>query len=621
MPKLRLAPAVLSCAAALALPGCGHPDTRATTDAPAAQPAAAHAEVHWDQWDRTTFERAAQQDRIILINVVAEWCHWCHVMEEQTYANPEVAALLAEQFVTIRVDSDARPDVAERYRAWGWPATGILSPNAEPIVELRGFQKPAAFAALLRSLVAERDAGTLKRRKPAKPTTAAAPADTGLQELRRFATLRLDHFYEPKLGGWGDVQKYPFPGPIEHAMVRTTVRDDDWSTQIAKTLDGERHLIDPVWGGMYQYSLRHDWDHPHYEKITKVQAGAIANFAMARRMFDDPTWLDGARAVARYMNTMLRHERGGYFTSQDADVRQGHEIAVVGLDYYAKSGAERRALGTPRIDDNVYADNNGFMIHALTELYRATGDAATLDDARRAAEHVLAEHRSESGGFTHGENDDPEGLLYLRDQVAMGRALVGLYRVTGERRYRDLAQQTADFMLASLADDGGGFFAQTVDPAAVGALADRRKPLEENGIAARLLLELHRYLDGDGTQATPYQSAATAALLAVGAEAGIRERGRIIGEYLLGLESALMATVDVTVVGTPDDPAALALLAAALRHFDPRTIVEMSPPGERYPDTGKPGIFLCTNTACSSPVRDPSKFGAVAVAFVEQNLR
>ena len=612
---LRFVPRALPVALALAA-ACARSDA---TIADPTEAHAAHAEVQWSSWERAAFERAAEENRIILINVVAEWCHWCHVMEQETYANPEVAALLAEHFVTIRVDSDARPDVAERYRAWGWPATGVLSPDAEPILELRGFRKPEVFAELLRSLIADRDAGTLARREPERAITAAA--DTDLVDIRKSAVAQLDHHYEPERGGWGDLQKYPFPAPLEHAMFRTIARDDDWRDRVTRTLTGEEHLIDPVWGGMYQYSLRHDWHHPHYEKIAKIQAGAIANFAMARRLTGDERWLGGAREVLDYMRTMMRHERGGFFTSQDADVRDGHRIAAVGKDYYAKDDAGRRALGMPRIDRAVYADNNGFMIHALTELYRATGDAEVLADAEGAAAHLLAEHRTEAGAFTHDAADEHDGLLHLRDQVAMGRALVGLYRVTGDREYKDLAKQLADFMLAELVDESGGFFAHTEDPAAIGALARRRKPLEENGMAARFLLELHRYLDGDGTEDTPYGPAARAALEAVGARAGIRERGRIIGEYVLGLEEAIMPTVDITIVGTPDDEQTRALMAAALSYFEPRAVVELSAPGERYPDTGRPAVFLCTTTACSSPVRTPKALPAAATRFIDNNLR
>jgi len=610
--------------AALSVTGVGACSPTAATTAPtqaAASVQATRAEpVQWADWSRATFDRAQRDDRLLLINVVAEWCHWCHVMEETTYADPEVAALLAEHFVTIRVDSDARPDVAERYRAWGWPATGILSPDAQPLVELRGFKTPTKFAALLRSLIADKNAGTLARVTPAKPQTSAAHADSALVDLASAATAQLDGFYDPNAGGWGRVQKYPFHGPLEHAMTRTSLRPhEDWRAAVALTLGGEAQLIDPVWGGMYQYSLRKVWTRPHYEKITRVQAGAIASFAMASRMLEDPQWLAGAYAVTEYMRETMRDDQGAFYTSQDADVRVGHEIAVEGIEYFALDNAQRRALGTPRVDDHVYADLNGFMILALTDLYRATADPAVLRDATQATAAILATHRTVSGGFVHDAADAPDGLLYLRDQATMGRALLGLYTVTGDRSYRDMAQATADYVLTHLSADSGGFYAQTVDPEAVGALASRRRPLEENALAARMLLDLDRLLDGDGTQSTHYAQAARAALRAVGGRDGVAERGRIIGEYVLALESAMMTTVDVTVVGTPKDPATQALLSAALAHFEPRAVVELSAPGERYPDTGSAAVFVCTTTACSSPTRDPAKVAGQIERFVSRN--
>jgi uncharacterized protein YyaL (SSP411 family) len=232
-------------------------------DRPTAAPTE-RGETAWAEWDRATFDRARAEKRIILINVVATWCHWCHVMEEETYADPEVAQLLREHFVTIRIDSDARPDIAERYRAWGWPATAVLSPDAQPILELRGFQNPDKFKALLRELIAERDAGKLARRgeMPVEPRAT----DANIEALRELTTKQLDGYYDEERGGWGEVQKYPFPGQMEHALVRDEIHGGSkWTKRATFTLEGWKKIIDPVWGGIYQYSLKRSWDHQHYE--------------------------------------------------------------------------------------------------------------------------------------------------------------------------------------------------------------------------------------------------------------------------------------------------------------------------------------------------------------------
>ncbi|MCX4243722.1 thioredoxin domain-containing protein [Paraliomyxa miuraensis] len=609
----------LALAALLALgSACGHGD--AATSSPETTTPAAHAQPQWVGWEPASFAVAAAEDKILLVNVVANWCHWCHVMEEETYGDPEIAALLREHFVTIRVDSDARPDVAERYRAWGWPATAFLTPDAQPVLALRGYRNRDVFEQLLRELVADRDAGTLAQRT--QPVEPPRPVDGALGPVLATAAAQLDGFYDEAMGGWGQRQKYPFPAPLEHALWRARVHDEpEHRERAALTLRNEEHIIDPVWGGVYQYSLKGDWDHPHYEKIAAIQAGAIENYAMMARVSGDDRWLEPARKVAGYVLGMMRAPDGGFYTSQDADLRREGQPPVLGEVYYALPDGERRALGMPRIDDNVYADLNGLMIRALVELYAATGAPEDLAAASTAAERLLQTHRTDEGAFLHGADDDPSGLYYLRDQAAMGWALLALYRASGDPRWLEAAKPVGAFMLARLADrELGGFFAHTEDPAAVGVFAVRRKPVEENGLAASFLIELHRYLDGDGRTQTPYREAAERALAAVGRTETIAKEGRIVGRLLLGLEEVLMPTVDVTVVGTAEDPRTLALHRAALRYFEPRAVIERSRPGERYPDIGKPAVYLCTDTACSSPVTDPARFSALADAFLAESL-
>lgn len=591
--------------------GCARPETATRVPAPVTTRA-----IEWAPWERATFVRAQREQRVILVNVVATWCHWCHVMEETTYRDPEVAALLAAHFVTVRVDSDARPDVAERYREWGWPATAFLSPDARPVLELRGYRNPRAFAELLRALVADRDAGKLVRRsEPAPPRPAS-----GLAQVRRFVTAQLDRWFEPELGGWGRRQRYPWPAPVEHAFFRARVRGElAWRERALLTLSSSRALVDPVWGGMYQYSLG-DWKHPHYEKIAAIQAGAIATFAIAARVTGDDEWLAPARATAVYMRDRMRVD-DGFATSQDADLRRPGQAPVLGADYYALPHAERRALGIPRVDTAVYADLNGLVIDALCELYAATLDPEVLALAIAAARRVLADHGTDGGAFTHAAHDDPRGVLYLRDQAAMGRALLQLYRVTGDREWLGHAERVGKVVLARFGDDtDGGLFAQTADPEAVGALAERRKPHEEIGLAARFLLRLHRHLDGDGSIATPYASAAERALAAVGDPTLVEPEGRVVGTYLLAIEEALTPTVDVTVVGDTNDARTRELWGAALRWYEPRAVLEVSAPGERYPDRGAPTVYLCTPNACSSPISDASAFAAAADAFVATSL-
>ena len=599
-------------ALAVVLAGCAAADSSPTSPATVA----GHSSVEFSAWEPASFERAASEDKLILINVIATWCHWCHVMDEQTFANPEVAALLAEHFVVIRVDSDARPDVSERYRAWGWPATAFLSPRAEPVLNLRGYRDPAVFAALLRELIAEHQRGELRRLDERE--LPRAPVDADLDRSLRLARDQLDGYFDVEGLGWGGAQKYPWPEPIDYSFVRARFHADQlWQPRALATLEAQRALIDPVDGGMYQYSLRGVWDRPHFEKIAMIQAGAIETYAHAAMITHDPRWLEPARDVARYLLDTMQDPDGGFYTSQDADLRRADGNTIVGADYYALDQAGRRALGVPRIDTAIYADLNGAMIHALTELYRAvggaTGDRRYLAAALEAGERLLASHRGPTGGFFHGP--DRVGLYHLADQVAVGWAFVGLHRVTADPRWRDQALAVAEFMHAELAAEGGGFYAHSEDPSAVGVFAERRRPLRENALAAQFLWELHACLD-DQAVATKQRERGHQTLLAIGSPAQIEASGKVVGRYLIAAELYLGTTLDVTIVAAPGDPIGDALWQAALSLWEPRATVERSEPGQRYPDIGKPAVYLCSEAACSRPITDPARLLEQAEAFI-----
>jgi hypothetical protein len=272
------------------------------------------------------------------------------------------------------------------------------------------------------------------------------------------------------------------------------------------------------------------------------------------------------------------------------------------------------------VDQAVYADLNGLTIHALAELYRASGDPLLRDAALEAGARILDTHGpgdgTAVGGLSHGPNADANELRYLADQAAMGWALLSLHRVSADPRWLEAATQLAEFMVDALAAEGGGFHAHTKDPSAVGVFAERRTPLPENALAAQFLIELHALLDGDGSTPTPYLEQARAALLAVGGDAQIESRGKLVGRYLIALELLAATKFDVTVVAQQGDPAGDALWRAALRVWEPRASIERSTPGQRYPDTGAAAVYLCSDRACSRPITDPTKLAAEAETFL-----
>ena len=570
----------------------------------ASQPLAA-ASIEWQDWNAATFTRAKAENRLILVDVVAEWCHWCHVMDKTTYADADVAAAIAADYVAVRVDSDARPDVAARYREWGWPATAILTPDARPVLERAGYQQPDEFVQLLRSTVADFRAGRpIAREAPARRT----PAGGDLAQVRDLVARQLDSYYDARQHGWGERQKYPLAAPVEHELTVAWREGDDARRERAlATLRQETRLVDTVWGGMYQYSTRGDWEHPHFEKIVPVQAGAIANFAQAYAATGDAAWLGWARRVERYVGAFLTAEDGAFFTSQDADVGAHGEADawIHGPAYFVLGDAERRASGVPRVDRNVYADRNGLLIESLCRLYEASGDEDTLAAALRAARRIVATHAVAGGGFTHGDaaTAGVPPVLFLSDQAAMGRAFLALGDATGDRAWTYCAEELARTMRARLEDgEGGGFWSHTEEGGADVLLDGRLKPFRENALAARFLVRLFHTTGND-----EWRASAERTLRALADPALIADQGRMIGDYLLALDELAHAPLHFDVVGRAGDADTSALLAAARAVYAPGKIVALSAPGDEHPDIGRAAVYICSDRVCSSPVTDPVK--------------
>src|SRR5262249_35683127 len=153
------------------------------------------------------------------------------------------------------------------------------------------------------------------------------------------------------------------------------------------------NLIDPVWGGAYQYSDKVDWKSPHFEKIMSIQAAYLRTYAMAYGLWGKADYRKAADDVYRYLRDFLRSPDGGFYTSQDSGVGLG----VDGHVYFAAADGERRKLGLPPLDTHRYARENGWAIGALAAYYDATGQREALETAVAAARWVMAE-RTLAGG-------------------------------------------------------------------------------------------------------------------------------------------------------------------------------------------------------------------------------
>jgi uncharacterized protein YyaL (SSP411 family) len=468
-------------------------------------------------------------------------------MEAETYHDPAIRKILDAHFIAVKVDVDSRPDIEERYGEYGWPATVIFSPDAQELGKYRGFLAPDKFKTILEEVVAsgiadKRDAGSAK---PKTKAPRAALSEEHLAWIAREVDVQLDDLYDDEHGGWGFRQKAPLGSNNAWTLLKAERGDDESKKKILFTLDQQSRLLDPVWGGIYQYSAAKDWDSPHFEKLMTFQAPAIENYAVAWRLTSDAKELARAKAMVAFVDRFMKSPEGGFYTTMDADLN-AHDRDKPFMDghaYYAKDEKGRLAAGIPRVDTHEYGRENGLAIAAYATMVEVTKDPAILATAEKAAKRILATHAmaadgtdGTAGGISHDaiDPDKKPKQAFLSDNAAFGFALVRLYEVTKNDEYLKRAKAIAAFLVAELADDdGGGFFAATRDPDAVGIFAARRVPFEDNVMAVRFLAHL--------AKAAPdkkWSIAIDRTLRAVSDPVQIKARGRFLGDLLLALDES-----------------------------------------------------------------------------------
>ncbi len=548
--------------------------------------------IKWNDWSADLFARATAEKRFVILDLEAVWCHWCHVMEKTTYADPEVTELLASKYLPVRVDQDANPDLSSRYGDWGWPATIIFGPDGTEIAKLRGYIEPARMQVLLKAIIDDPSPGpSVGEAFEIKPSTS-----TFLTKAQRAELIKkCDDSYEEKLGGWGETQKYIDADSLDYAMSRAEAGDAVAIKRVRQTLDAAVALIDPVWGGVYQYSESGSWTRFHLEKIMSFQAQYLRQYSQAYALWKDPKYLAAARNIERFLAEFMSSPDGAFYVSQDADLN--HDID--GHKFYALDDAKRRKLGMPRIDKNLYARENGWAISGLAAFYGVTNDPKALANAERAAKWVNANRARPDGGFNHGEND--RGGPFLGDSLAMGQAFLDLYAATGKRDWLAAAAKTGDF-IATFEDKDGGFLTSKTSEAKVGVFAKPAKLIDDQIQVARFMNMLNRYFGSESYR----EHASHAMRYMIGASADMI---RPLPGVLLADDELAVEPTHMTIVGPKGDPRAETLHALAralparykrLEWLDSRE-GKLPNPDVEYPDLDQPAAFACSNRICSFP--------------------
>jgi len=599
-----------------------------------------HAEnpVDWYPWGEEALARARTEDRPILLSIGYAACHWCHVMEHESFEDELTARVMNEHFVCVKVDREERPDLDAVYMdavvaltgSGGWPMTVFLTPEGEPFFGGTYFppEPRHGLPAFKQVLLAVAEAWQERRDEVRRSSAGLAEhirsgsrlrqsRDPLTSELLDQAQRNLRAVFDPTWGGFGRAPKFP-PGPVLEFLLR---RGEEEMTR--RTLDGMAAggMHDLVGGGFHRYSVDSEWLVPHFEKMLYDNALLASVYLHAARRFEDDRYRDIAERTLDYVLRELALESGGFASAQDADTE-----GVEGLTFTwapgegapeellrdfehgrfvlrgELDGDTRTRLLTvrserpqPLRDDKAIASWNGLMLAALAQ-------GGRVEPAVRLAEFLLGPlstpdgrlHRTWRGGVAKGTG-------YLEDYADVAYGLTELHVATADPRWLHEAHRLASLAVALFADDeGGGFFQTPVDGE---PLVARKKEVDDhptpsgNAMLAYVLLRLARIWGDDELE----RRGASVLRLVRDQLARVPTS---FGWMLVALHQHLAPHRELAIVGDPAAPVARQALAEAA----PTDVVAFGPDGGipllagRTPVDGKTAVYVCERFACALPI-------------------
>jgi hypothetical protein len=381
---------------------------------------AQHQPVRWHAWGAEVFERAKAEDKPILLDIGAVWCHWCHVMDRESYENPAIAAIINQHFVAMKVDRDERPDVDARYQAavsaisgqGGWPLTAFLTPDGRPYFGGTYFPPDERYGRPGFGRVLETMAQVWRERRDDALESAASVmaaiehnesfsgrgAELSLALVDKIAGSALSQF-DARNGGFGSQPKFPHPAALDLLLELAMSRDneqagDAFVTTLEKMARGG--VYDQLAGGFHRYSVDEHWVVPHFEKMLYDNTELLRNYVHGFQSFVRADFLETAKEIVTWLDsTMTDRDRGGFYASQDADINLDDDG-----DYFTWTLDEARAV----------------LDAGEMEFASRYWDIGELGDMHHnPAKNVL--HVKETLEEMAGEGGDVEALRAMRDRA------------------------------------------------------------------------------------------------------------------------------------------------------------------------------------------------------------
>jgi uncharacterized protein YyaL (SSP411 family) len=329
---------------------------------------AMHQPIRWFEWSAEAFETAKRENKPILLDIGAVWCHWCHVMDRESYDDPEVAQIVNENFVAVKVDRDERPDIDSRYQSaisamtgqGGWPLTGFLTPDGRPFFggtyfpPNEGYGRPSFKRVLLTLAQAFKEKrGDIDEQADQVMNMISRSETYAGREKESVSPQIMDHIvgsaqemFDQRNGGFGSAPKFPHASAVDlllHRYARTG--DPDVGTIVVTTLEkmARGGMYDQLAGGFHRYSVDERWVVPHFEKMAYDNSELLKNYVHAYQATGVPFFAAVAKDIIRWVDEWLSdRERGGFYGSQDADYSMDDDG-----DYFTWTVGEAREVLTP----------------------------------------------------------------------------------------------------------------------------------------------------------------------------------------------------------------------------------------------------------------------------------
>jgi uncharacterized protein YyaL (SSP411 family) len=465
---------------------------------------AAHQPVDWHEWGEEAFARARAENKPILLDIGAVWCHWCHVIDRESYENPEIAAIINRFYVPVKVDRDERPDVDSRYQSaisaisgqGGWPLTAFLTPDGKPFFGGTYFPPEDAmgrpgFKRILASI-----AEAFKTRR-AEVDTSAVALEEAVAKAEVFRTARGDfdagivdavlesalHLFDEHNGGFGQSPKFPHASAVDLLLERYQSTRDPHLLHVAeRTLEAMAlgGVYDQLGGGFHRYSVDERWCVPHFEKMTYDNSELLKNFLYGFQVTRKPLFRETAEGIISWVNEVLSDQvRGGFYASQDADQTLDDDG-----DYFTWTQAEVRAALSAeesRAAELYYDVNKRGEMHHNPEknvLWVASSVAEIaaklgLDESNARILLARAKGKLLAGRRERHPTPAIDTTIYVGWNAMFVSAYLEAAHILDRDDCREFALKTLDRLIAESWDESKGFLHRVGGPRLEGTLDDQ----------------------------------------------------------------------------------------------------------------------------------------------------